>query len=615
MTPTKEFRKSLFKTFLYSLLSLFLIPVITLGFVKYAEPNNDARFEEWIAADIAKDVRMSAEERSERVEFFRSHPPSAMCDNRDPDLLKYQEGVCAQYSDNWQFHMAHKVAFWTVVAGGVVLLAVLVLGAFAFADRAAQYRSFVAGWQLMRFTSALEVIVQGGMLVWLSFWLTAYFLEHYSIKLILIVGLGVGAAVLLTVFSIFKKAGNDSEVDGELISAEAAPALWERVRELAARLKTAAPAQIVGGIDTNFFVTESPLSVNGKTLSGRTLFVSIPLLRLLDQQEADAVLTHELAHLRGGDTASSALLGPKLVQYDQYCYAMATGGLTIMVYYLLNLYRVIFEIALKRDSREREFLADKIAAKVISGKAIVQSLIKIAAYARYRSQIEQNLFEQNQKHGGSLGIAGYVASGLVPYATSPDFVDEMKNARVPHPFDSHPLLEERMRNVAHAVPEQEYGAVVTSAPGTTWADAILTAPEIEQRLWTAYEAQFAAAHEHSLAYRYEPANDEELAIVLKYFPTIAFDLKKDQQIIISYAGITAPGQNEIPWDSVNKTKYEDGIGGDVLTIEHPEKGFFGAKTTKIKLPGLGKQKENFKAAFGHYWQRHQVMRRGQAGAA
>ncbi|MES2072774.1 MAG: M48 family metallopeptidase [Pseudomonadota bacterium] len=610
MTSDKAFRKGLFKTFLFSLLSLFLIPVITLVFVSYAEPQRDADFQQWIAADVAKNARIPQEEKAGRIEFFRSHPPSAMCSNRDPALAEYRQDVCERYSYTWQFHMAHQISKWTVVGGAALLLAILVLGAFAFADRGAQYLSFVAGWQLLRWASALEVLLQGGMLVWLSFWLTAFFWHSYYIKLIIIAGLAAGAAVLYVVVNIFQRARSDSAVDGEAISENAAPALWARVRELAARLKTDAPKNIIGGIDSNFFVTEAPLTVNGKVMHGRTLFVSIPLLRLLDQSEADAVLTHELAHLRGGDTASSAALGPKLVQYDQYCHAMAAGGLTVMLYYLLNLYRVIFEIALKSDSREREFLADRIAAKLISGKAIVQSLIKIAAYARYRSQIERDLFEHNQQHGGSLGIAGYVAAGLLPYATSPQFVEEMKNASVPHPFDSHPKLEERMHNVKHPVAEQDYGVIVTRAPAATWADAIATAPEIEQRLWTAYEEQFAAAHEHSLAYRYEPANEEEQAIVLKYFPTIAFDLKKEQQIVISYAGVTPPGQDEIPWDSVHKTKYEDGLGGDVLTIEHPEKGFFGAKTTKIKLPGLGKQKEQFKAAFGHYWQRHQVMRRG-----
>ncbi|WP_308418654.1 M48 family metallopeptidase [Chitinimonas arctica] len=482
----------------------------------------------------------------------------------------------------------------------------------AFSDRRTQYRSFVTGWHLLRVASALEVLVQGAMLVWLSFWVTVYFWDIYSIKLVTIAGIAVGLAAIHTVRCIFLRSRNDWTLEGEAITEATAPALWARVRHLAGRLQTAAPTHIVAGIDSNFFVTEAPLNLAGTVLHGRTLFISIPLLRLLDQHEADAVLSHELAHLQGGDAASSALLGPKLAQYDLYCRSMAGGGLTIMVYHLMAMYRVIFEIALMRDSREREFLADRLAAKLTSGKAIVQSLIKVAAYSHYRSQIEHKLFEQNQQHGVSLGIANYVASGLEPYAASPQFIEEMKSASVPHPFDSHPLLEERMRNVQHEVAEQEYSAIVTLAPTTSWANAIRNAHDIEQRLWAVYEQRFAANHEMHLAYRYGPANEAELAIVLKYFPPIAFNLKKGRQIVISYSGVTPPGQKEISWDSVSKTDYADAVlGSDALTVKHPEKGFFGAKQTKIKLPGLGKQKAHFKAAFAHYWTRHQAMRQEQ----
>eukprot|EP01041_Mallomonas_annulata_P039487 gene39487-63183_t len=55
------------------------------------------------------------------------------------------------------------------------------------------------------------------------------------------------------------------------------------------------------------------------------------LLRILDQAEADAVFGHELAHLRGGDTQSSARLGPKLVQFDHYRHAVRSGGLSAVV--------------------------------------------------------------------------------------------------------------------------------------------------------------------------------------------------------------------------------------------------------------------------------------------
>src|SRR6185295_11200706 len=136
-----------------------------------------------------------------------------------------------------------------------------------------------------------------------------------------------------------------------LVAEADAPALWAHLRRCAAHLNTAPPDNVVAGIDVNFFVTEAPLKVRERTVTGRSLYVSLPLLRLLDRPEADAVLVHELAHLRGGDTASSARLGPKLVDFDHYCGLMLQGGATIVVFHVMHLYRLIFELALRRDSR------------------------------------------------------------------------------------------------------------------------------------------------------------------------------------------------------------------------------------------------------------------------
>jgi hypothetical protein len=297
---------------------------------------------------------------------------------------------------------------------------------------------------------------------------------------------------------------------------------------------------------------------------------------------------------------------------------MYAAKVTISVFYVMNMYRVIFEFALQRDSRQREFLADRTAAAAVSAAGIVRSLIKISAYARYRGEIERKLFEQQARHAGSLGIAQQVAAGLAPYATSAQFVDAMKTASIPHPFDSHPALPERMENVGHRVEEKDYGAIVTSAPAQTWIGDMPAAAGIEERLWGVYEARFAEMHEQSLAYRYAPATDEERALVLKYFPPVAFALKGGQSLQVGYAGMTLPESAEqLPWENVTDMKYHDGSFGtsDALEVVHPEKGWLGAKTTKIKLPGIGKDKERLKAVVGHYWHRHRVSRQeGQASA-
>jgi Zn-dependent protease with chaperone function len=613
MAFARTIHADLLRVFLLTLVSLFAIPAATLVFTEYALRSQDTEFLQSIEKRIDADARLTPDDKAQATAFYRSHPLSKACDATAPEDRNFHDKVCSPYSMQWQFHWADRAALWTLALGAALLAAALVLGALAFANRGLRYASFVAGWRLMTVSSAVEVVLQSAMLVWLSFWLTAFFWHSYYVKLIIIAGVAAAAAVFYAVYTLFKKLPSVNAIDGELIAEADAPRLWERIRQLAGRVKTAPPDQIVAGIDTNFFVTEAPIEVGGRTLNGRTLFVSLPLLRVLDQSEADAVLAHELAHLGGGDTRSSAALGPKLRQFDQYTWKMRSGGLTIVAHYLLRLYRMIFEFALARDSREREYKADRVSASLTAPSAIVQSLIKISAYASYRSDVEQKLFAQNRQHDGALGIASFVADGLPPYASSEAFIETMKTADVPHPYDSHPPLLERMRNVDHHVPESVYGTIVATAPEATWADEIETAPAIEQRLWSEYEQRFVQNHDLALAYRYEPATEEERVVVLRHFPPVEFALKNGERIVIDYKGLhpSADGGSTIAWDEVKGLTYKDGSFGDTLIVTHHDKAMLGARTTKVKVAGLGKQKDNFRGAVGHYWQRHQVMRAQQ----
>ncbi len=591
-----------------ALLSLVLIPVATLIFTAYANGHTDRTFVDDMDGRIAADTTMSPDRKRQASAFYRSHPLSSACSDPDDGPDSFREAVCPRGSMVWQFQVVEQVAIWTIVGSAVLFAVVLLAGALAFVNRSLRYASFVAGWRLTTIASAVTVTVQSALLVWLSFWVTAYFMEKYFVKLVAIAGIGAAVAVFFAVWTLFRRFPSDNAIDGELLAEADAPRLWDRIRQLAQRLGTAPPDQIVAGIDANFFVTEAPLDVDGRRLTGRTLFVSIPLLRVLDQGEADAVLAHELAHLHGGDTRSSARLGPKLQQFDHYCWQMRSGGLTIVTFHLLRLYRMIFSFALARDSREREFLADRTAAQLVAPSAVVRSLVKISAYASYRDDVERELFAQEHEHAGALGIARFVANGLQPYAVSAAFAEAMKTANVPHPYDSHPPLSDRMHNVAHPVDERAFGDIVTSTVERTWADDIVTASQIEERLWTRYEERFAKAHEANLAYRYEPSTDAERALVLRYFPTVEFALKQ-ATVEVSYAGLRRqPDGIDIPWDTVVALTFKDGTFGNALVVTHPEKALLRRRTTTIRLSGLGKEKAAFREAVNRYWTRHQFMR-------
>ena len=78
--------------------------------------------------------------------------------------------------------------------------------------------------------------------------------------------------------------------------------------------------------------------------------------------------------------------------------------------------------------------------------------------------------QSDNKLAGNLGIADTVGRGLLPYTTSDDCFGDMRTAHIPHPFDSHSPLQQRMQQVGHVVPPEGYGAVVTQVPTRTWAN-------------------------------------------------------------------------------------------------------------------------------------------------
>lgn len=63
---------------------------------------------------------------------------------------------------------------------------------------------------------------------------------------------------------------------------------------------------LVVGLTPTFFVTEADVHCIGGTVTGRTMYLSVPLCRILTVEELSAVIAHELGHFRGEDTVCSA---------------------------------------------------------------------------------------------------------------------------------------------------------------------------------------------------------------------------------------------------------------------------------------------------------------------
>lgn len=544
------------RQFVLPALLVFLVPTIGLFFFLHAQSRYDAQLREAIVAQIREDPEMPAEEKSAAILFFEETPASTLL--ADPDFAA---------SLDPQFRFEYLVFRWLIRLAAASIVASVAVFAIAgvsvlcsLNSQRAQYVSLSLGWHVLRAFGTIQVVVQGALLVALSFWITALWFNVYVPKLILLVALLALTAVVAIVKTIFRKPEIDFAVEGELVHVDHDAPLWEELRGVCERVGTEPPDQVIAGIDDNFFVTEQPTRLGESTLAGRTLFVSLSLLKQLDGDEAEAVMAHEMAHFSGQDTLYSKKITPLLVRYGAYLEALSQGFVSLPIFYFMVCFRGLYEMSLKRLSRQREFRADRIAAEATSSEAIAGALLRIAAYSSFRASVEKELFEREEVLD-QADILARIEQGFHDYAAGFLEHPDVGRLQTAHPFDSHPPLEERLAAQQHALHSDfsvaRYGAVGDGR----WFGLLPEADRREREQWQAYEQRFRDAHEQILAYRYGPDTPEQEAIVEKYFPEV------------NYTGKT--GKLAIDFEKLRFEVWEDAVRYDEITnVAIDDKGVF-----------------------------------------
>ena len=260
------------------------------------------------------------------------------------------------------------------------------------------------------------------------------------------------------------------EVMGHAVSKQQALGLWQYVGEMARRTGAAEPVNVVVGIADSFYVTAHDvlLQPGGEQLTGETMYLPLTYLSLLRRSEIDAVVAHELGHFVGDDTAYSVRFSPiyhRLVQslhslddirsQDRSTDGLSTPVITFIVYLLTR-----FDLAVKHWSRQREFAADQVSARVAGHDATARALIRMTAVNTTVRAVIDAVARRPDEAGNDL-IAMLTQAVNDKGMAIPDFAQEVATT---HPSDTHPPTLERLQAVGLPL-------------GKTLAESALTPPD------------------------------------------------------------------------------------------------------------------------------------------
>ncbi|MBI5202568.1 MAG: M48 family metallopeptidase [Elusimicrobia bacterium] len=248
-------------------------------------------------------------------------------------------------------------------------------------------------------------------------------------------------AALGLLASVFPRADKFTP-PGPMLERAQQPKLFAEIDAIAARMNQAPPEEVYLVPDMNAFVAE-----RGGTLgrgSRRVMGIGLPLLQMLTITQLRAVLGHEFGHYAGDDTRWGPWLYKAREDMIRTVESLEPGTLG---WALVNWYGRLFMWITQAFSREQEYAADLWAANLFGRKAIAEGLQAVEWGARCFDLYWQTevgpMVDQGRLPPVSEGFARFGGSTVACRV-----MNEPAPPREADPFDSHPMLEERLAALA-----------------------------------------------------------------------------------------------------------------------------------------------------------------------
>jgi len=374
-----------------------------------------------------------------------------------PEILQQHERNCTDFE---QILLLRNASWLALIASVSIPLIYLIVASVIGHSRflVALVFSILVKFSIL-FTIVL-VLVDALIFMSAVYWGFVLAVSSIPVFILAFIGLGAIAAALSLLRSIFTLGrGLEVTIVGKRLEPSEYGRLIRVIESIAQRMGAARPDHIVVGLEPNFFVTSTNVVVVGEPgkLTGETLYLSAPLMRILKPREFIAVIAHELGHFVGGDTFYSERFAPIYAQLTRSLDRMrnfehASDIAKLPGFALLSILMAIFASKERKIGRKRELEADKKAASIAPSAALISALVKISLVAhKWRELREGNIDALNK--GMVIGnlcrtFANYLTKALSERGEALSrLIVVVEKEKIAHPTDTHPTNAERAANL------------------------------------------------------------------------------------------------------------------------------------------------------------------------
>jgi len=393
------------------------------------------------------------------------------------------------------FDLMRTAAFGLIAFVLVYFAALWLAGRLAVRNRDLLLHVFKPGFYVSAGLLAAATVVNAALLIAAIYYGESYFVGRLHVQLIALIGIGaVGGAFAIIKATLGSRKKAEAAVFGKVLRETDHPGIWAQVRTLAGGVGALAPENIVLGLDPTFFVTDADIATLDGTLTGRTMFISAPLARLLDGPEFRAVVAHELGHFKGRDTEYSRRfypvyrgLGMSLNELQRAEGARLFAVLPTMM--MLGTFLGSFAAAEAKLSRERELAADAVAVGAAGARPFAVALARIIVSGPYWAKLDKEMAVLGKGGSPLPNVSAHIAARALT-ELPPEALGEVRERRMSHPTDSHPPTGLRLEAVGLSL-DAIKDEVLRSPAGPPAIGLIDGAEATEMELSSAYREDLA----------------------------------------------------------------------------------------------------------------------------